>query len=128
MGDENIDGQVKQQNRRKLQEHLENIRSHGGVPPKEEPKPAGGKERQDFRRDWEAWKRLYGGRIIDLSARDEPGNAADFKLLGIAPTSDKEAIRKAFYALAKKNHPDTGGSEENFRGLMTAYRNLTGET
>ena len=127
MGDKNLDGRVKQQNRRKLQEHLEKIRHHGGVPPEEGPKPAVEEEGQAFRRDWEAWKRIFGGRIIDLSARGEPGNAADFKLLGIAPTSDKGAIRKAFYALAKKNHPDAGGSEENFRGLMTAYRNLTGE-
>ncbi|MCZ6473205.1 MAG: J domain-containing protein [SAR324 cluster bacterium] len=132
MTDENIDSQIRQQTQRKLQEHLEKLRKYGGVPPKEEePQPAPSQqqaqEQANFRNDWNKWKKVYGGRIIDLRARKGRDKTADFKLLGIAPTGNKEEIRKAYYAQAKRNHPDVGGDPEKFLELMTAYQNLTGE-
>lgn len=139
MSDENLKETIAEQNRRKLEEHLARIKQHGGVPPKEEPKPqqqqgpsaaqdAAERERQQFRRDWEAWKRVFGGRVIDLTARPKADSSADYELLGVPPTASKEEIRRAFYKLAKENHPDKGGSVEKFREYMSAYSRLTQET
>lgn len=36
----------------------------------------------------------------------EAQTARAFELLGIAPTNDKEAVRKAYHVLVKKYHPD----------------------
>ncbi len=130
---EKIDDTVEEQNKRKLRDHLTKIRKHGGAPPPEDPtERARGQreslgEQQKFRQDWEAWKRIFGDRVIDLSARSKEDPASDYKLLGISPGAGKEEIRKAFYALAKKNHPDAGGDAKKFHQLMAAYENLTRE-
>lgn len=131
MSDESTATNIREQNRRKLAEHLKKLRRHGGKPPRQDPeaarRAAAQREQAAFRRDWEAWKRVYRGRIIDLSARTEQDRSAERKLLGVSASAGKEEIRKAFYALAKKAHPDAGGSEDKFRVLMDAYRSLSGE-
>ena len=141
MADDDLKEQIAEQNRRKLQEHLAQIKKHKGVPPKESSKPSNqtrtpnsgrgtgpkadpGKER--FRQDWEAWKRMYGGRVIDLRKQKPQDLGADYKLLGIPQTAKKDEIRKAFYKLAKQSHPDQGGDPEKFRALMEAYARLSG--
>ena len=131
MSDDTDATTIREQNRRKLEEHLDKLRRHGGNPPQEDPqaarRAAAQREQESFRRDWEAWKRVYRGRIIDLDAPPEQDLSAQRKLLGVSASAGKDEIRKAFYALAKKNHPDAGGSEDEFRVLMDAYRSLTGE-
>lgn len=126
---------IAEQNRRKLQEHLAKIQKHGGVPPKEEkprpaqaaePDPATQAEQARFNRDWDAWKRAYRGRVVDLSKAPVQASAADYDLLGVPQTASQDEIRKAFYRHAKANHPDAGGDVEKFRKLMAAYTRLTG--
>ena len=126
---------ITEQNRRKLAEHLNQVRNHGGrhLPAEPQADPAEARRAQlerdaeAFQRDWQAWKKIYQGRIIDLSALGQQDDSADRRLLGVSKTAGNAEIRKAFYTLAKKNHPDTGGNPDRFRALMDAYRNLTGE-
>jgi hypothetical protein len=131
MSDDPTSTYVSEQNRRKLEEQLKKVREHGGKVPKVDPVEARRihleKEAERFQRDWQAWKKVYQGRIIDLSAQPRQDDSADRRLLGVAKDAGKDEIRKAFYALAKKNHPDTGGDPDQFRALMDAYRSLTGD-
>ena len=128
--------QMNEETLRKLQENLENVRKHGGrPPPKPKPAPAQPKpgtarpsSRMDqFRMDWETWKKSYGGRVVDLTQQVKADPTADYKLLGVAPGASKEEIRKSFYKLAKQNHPDQGGDPDKFREMMEAYSRLTQE-
>lgn len=43
-------------------------------------------------------------------------------ILGLDPTKDTDVIRKAYYAEAKKNHPDQGGDPQIFGAIADAYR------
>ena len=125
MADQNLSKNVEEQNRRKLREYLNKLEKSGGLPAKEERKTT--RVAPDrFRRDWEDWKRLYGGQVIDLSRGSPSRVEADYKLLGVSSKATQAEIKKAFYALAKKNHPDQGGKVEKFRELMGAYQRLTG--
>lgn len=47
-----------------------------------------------------------------------------FKTLGIKPTYDNNAIRRAYVAAAKANHPDTGGSAVAMAAITEAYEQL----
>ena len=131
MSDEPTSDYIGDQNRRKLEEHLKKLQEHGGKVPKLDPAEARRaqleRESATFQRDWQSWKKVYQGRIIDLSAKPMHDGDVDRKLLGVSKTADNNEIRKAFYALAKKNHPDKGGKVADFHALMDAYRNLTGE-
>ena len=45
-----------------------------------------------------------------------------YEILGVAKTSSKEEIKKAYRALAHKYHPDKGGgSEDKFKEINEAY-------
>lgn len=48
-----------------------------------------------------------------------------YKILGIPRTASADEIRKAYHRQAKKYHPDTGGSEEKFKLIGTAYSVLS---
>jgi molecular chaperone DnaJ len=51
-----------------------------------------------------------------------------YEVLGVPRDSDEEAIRRAFYALARESHPDVADSpnaEEEFRELAEAYSVLS---
>ena len=132
MSDDPTSDYIAEQNRRKLEEHLKKVRQHGGKVPEVDPAEARReqleREAAAFQRDWQQWKKVYQGRIFDLSAKPQQDDSADRKLLGVSKKADKDEIRRAFYALAKQNHPDTGGNPDKFRALMGAYRNLTGES
>ena len=47
--------------------------------------------------------------------------SAALQRLGCSEASSREAIRDAYYRLAKACHPDQGGSAAEFRALATAY-------
>ena len=63
------------------------------------------------------------GVIRALSGRSDA-----LQRLGCTEASSREAIRDAYYKLAKACHPDQGGSAAEFRALATAYeRALRGD-
>jgi DnaJ family protein A protein 2 len=44
-----------------------------------------------------------------------------YKVLGVSRGADAKDIKRAYFDLAKTNHPDKGGSEENFKNIQHAY-------
>lgn len=54
----------------------------------------------------------------------EDGEAGALAVLGIPPGLPPDAIRKAFREKLKTVHPDLGGSDEQARRVIEAYRRL----
>ncbi len=50
-----------------------------------------------------------------------------YKSLGIDKKASKDDIKKAFYKLASKHHPDKGGDESKFKEVNEAYQILSDE-
>lgn len=50
-----------------------------------------------------------------------------YHLLGVSTNAEPSVIRDAFIALAKKHHPDVGGSTEQMQQFSNAYRTLMSE-
>tara|TARA_R110000851_G_scaffold252842_2_gene405306 strand:- start:259 stop:894 length:636 start_codon:yes stop_codon:yes gene_type:complete len=50
-----------------------------------------------------------------------------FTVLGIAPTHDKMAVRRAFVREMKLHHPDQGGDAEQVRLIQAAYTQLVNQ-
>jgi len=44
-----------------------------------------------------------------------------YKVLGVARNADAKEIKRAYFDLAKTNHPDKGGNEEQFKSIQHAY-------
>lgn len=63
-----------------------------------------------------------------LPAPGEGSGANAWKVLGIEPGSGTTAIEAAFRALAKKCHPDTGGSAESWHRLQDARRDAIAQS
>ena len=50
-----------------------------------------------------------------------------YEVLGVPRSATPDEIKKAFRKLARKHHPDAGGSEERFKELNEAYEVLSDE-
>jgi DnaJ-domain-containing protein 1 len=126
---------VAEQNRRKLEEHLAKLKEQGGKvrgkdaadnakrqadPTREIPKPPPPPP------GWAAWKKAHAGRLhtVNYVDAEKAAEAADYKLLGVAPGASRDEIRRAFNKLAKENHPDVGGDAEIFAAIQAAYKRL----
>jgi DnaJ domain len=55
--------------------------------------------------------------------RDSP-----YEVLGVPPSATAEEIRRAYLALARRHHPDAGGSAEAMRRLNEAWSALSAAT
>ena len=51
--------------------------------------------------------------------------ATFYQILEIQRTASTDEVKKAFRTLAKKHHPDVGGSEEKFKKISQAYATLS---
>lgn len=50
-----------------------------------------------------------------------------YDILGVSKGSSRDEIKKAYYKLAHKHHPDKGGDEEEFKKVNEAYQTLSDE-
>ncbi len=132
MSEEDLAKEVAAQNQRKLEEHLRRLTERGpqataAEEPAQKAKAQQGPSPNKARETWEAWKRYHGRRVHNLDARQvqPPQPSDDLKLLGLQPGANQNDIRKAYYKLAKTNHPDSGGKPEKFQALLEAYVRLS---
>jgi hypothetical protein len=57
---------------------------------------------------------------------DEAGRTATpHDVLGVSPSASSDEIRRAYLALARRHHPDAGGSGEQMRRLNEAWSALS---
>ena len=52
---------------------------------------------------------------------DSPLSASAYDVLGVAPTADEEALRKAYRMRLRQSHPDTGGDAAVFIQVQRAW-------
>jgi curved DNA-binding protein CbpA len=48
-----------------------------------------------------------------------------YRTLGLDRTADADAIKQAYHELAKREHPDAGGSEDRMQQLNAAHKALS---
>jgi molecular chaperone DnaJ len=48
-----------------------------------------------------------------------------YEVLGVSKTATADEVKKAFRKLARKHHPDAGGSEDKFKEINEAYEVLS---
>lgn len=48
-----------------------------------------------------------------------------YKILGVSSNASSEEIKRAYYRLAHKYHPDKGGNEAKFKEINEAYKTLS---
>lgn len=70
-------------------------------------------------------KRKFGSSI-NYNILYEPDKDY-YKILNLEENADSAQIKKAFYTLSVKHHPDKGGKEEDFKSINSAYEVLKSE-
>jgi DnaJ-domain-containing protein 1 len=63
-----------------------------------------------------------------FQALPEGGNVSWWRVLEVAPDASEMEIEAAYRRLAKKHHPDTGGSAEQFAAVHGAYQQAKRKT
>jgi hypothetical protein len=71
----------------------------------------------------QAWSRHAWADLFGHIHRDE-----DLRTLGLSRPFSAEELRAAYRREAKRHHPDTGGSAEEFRRINEAYERLAAGT
>ena len=74
---------------------------------------------------FEGFEEAMGGR----GGRDKGpvDNKGLYKLLGVEKTATQSELKKAFFKLARKKHPDKGGDAKEFQIINQAYDILKNE-
>jgi len=81
-----------------------------------------------------SWRTGGGGSAWGREACGRQKSEGNFyTLLGVSPTATAAEIRKAYYALARKYHPDKAGKDdseaaEKFKQIAGAYETLSDES
>lgn len=52
---------------------------------------------------------------------ESPHDATPYETLGVGPTASPDDLRRAYLAMARKTHPDMGGSVADFRRVQAAW-------
>lgn len=73
----------------------------------------------------EAWRSAFSERFSPAEIKEILGDDNPWQILGIAPGSDLDTIKKAYRSLAMKHHPDHGGDAEQFKRIKAAYDQIT---
>ncbi len=68
----------------------------------------------------EQWRESYAAMTGD-EARVIVDKDSPWTILGVEPTDDLEALRKAFKKRVREVHPDLGGSEEETKRVIAAW-------
>ena len=64
---------------------------------------------------FEGFEEAFGGGMGGPSRSKEPvDNESLYKLLGVEKDANKSQLKKAFFKLARKKHPDKGGDPKEF--------------
>jgi hypothetical protein len=99
-----------------------------GAGPREDWTPPGGEERWEYRyqRQQQGPGGGRGRAGAGAAARDGPTDAEAYATLGLDPSADTAAVKRAYRERVKETHPDTGdGDEEAFKEVTEAYEHLT---
>ena len=74
--------------------------------------------------DPDQWRKAFGVRMGLTTANSELGDQSPHVILGTAPSDSWTIIRRAYLALVKACHPDTGGDPAQFRKVQAAFEVL----
>ena len=75
--------------------------------------------------DFEEMGGMPGGMGGRRGPPKEVDNTKFYKLLGVEKDADYNAIKKAYFKLARTHHPDRGGDKEKFQEIQSAYEVLS---
>jgi DnaJ family protein A protein 2 len=63
----------------------------------------------------------FGGGMGGMPERREVDTTALYEVLGVPKTATKAEIKKAYFQLARKHHPDKGGDADTFKKMSAAW-------
>ena len=64
---------------------------------------------------------LHSGRYVHVESLETEPPVQSYAALHLLPTAPPEVVSAAYKALAKKVHPDAGGSQERMQAINSAY-------
>lgn len=66
-----------------------------------------------------------GEATFEYTPRTDVKETAYYDVLGVAPAASASQLKKAYYQLARNNHPDRGGDKAQFQKVGEAYSVLS---
>merc|ERR1711944_267174 len=88
--------------------------------------------RQEFLTSDSIFSSQYFNKSFRTSASAHDAKKDYYKILGVSPDANQKDIKKSYYQLAKKYHPDTNKgdnkAQKKFQEVSEAYECLSDET